>query len=81
MNQTGATIVIVALLALGMVVVVRGLKRHDPASKIIDESMVGLVGLLFCLPSVFPGTGRVALAGATLIIVRALWQLVRKRSG
>jgi hypothetical protein len=54
MDQTFARIILVALAALTTVVVVRWMKRHDPALKIVDESMIGINGVLFCLPSVFP---------------------------
>jgi hypothetical protein len=80
MDQTFAKIILVALAGLTTVVVVRGMKRQDPALKIVDESMVGIIGVLFCLPSVFPHTRVVAFVGATLVILRALWKMIRKRS-
>ena len=82
MTHTGATVLLLALVALVTVVIVRGVKQHSSILKILNESFLGLLGIFLLLPEVVPRTRRLATAGEImllLVLALGIWNKTRQR--
>jgi hypothetical protein len=65
-------------LALLTVAVVRGIRRHEPALKILDDVGIGIVGLLICVAFLLPQLRIPAGIVSSLLFIRFLWTMPRR---